>query len=361
MNQNHSNFNSPSSVSKHIVTVDLPLLTADLPGTGGQLQGPEDFIVEEIPAYLPEGKGEHCFAFIQKQRLTTPQAISKICNAFGLSSAEAGYAGLKDKEGITRQWISLTKVKPEELLTFQEPDLQVLQAGWHRNKLRTGHLRGNRFTITLHDTYVDAFPRAQQVLARLTTEGLPNFYGEQRFGRAGDNAQTGLRIVRGEVPWPRDRFKRRLLLSSIQSFLFNQVLARRLENHTVHQLLGGEVLQRTDTSGMFVSEDQETDARRLAQGEVVITGPMCGPRMPLPKENSPARQLEEEIFDAHGIMPQSFAAFGRLARGGRRPLTVPVAEASVSNLSDGHGLVLHFALPAGSYATVLLREVTKIC
>lgn len=335
-----------------------PLLTDDLPGTAGHLQGVDDFIVEEIPAYLPCGIGEHCLARVQKRGLTTPQAVERICRRLNLEIGASGYAGLKDKQGVTTQWMSFAGARPEDLLGVQDEDLRVLEAARHGNKIRTGHLHGNHFIITLHEVNPQAAEVAQQISARLLATGLPNFFGEQRFGRDGDNAAAGLSFVRKEKPLPRDRFKRRLFLSALQSQMFNEVLAARLRDGKLQELEGGEVLQRTDSGGLFVSEEREVDQHRLSAGELVITGPICGPRMPLPKENSPARSREEEVFSRYQLTPQSFADLGKLARGGRRPLTVPVAALRVEALSD-QTLRLNFSLPAGSYATVLLREIAK--
>ena len=251
----------------------LPQLTADLPGTGGSLVDIDDFVVEELPAYLPCGEGEHCLALIQKRELTTPQAVKQICEELKLNQREAGYAGLKDKRGVTQQWISFFKTEPEALMQIQHDNLKVLEAKRHGNKIRTGHLRGNRFTITLHQTEKDSLKKAEAIFHQLVECGLPNFYGEQRFGR--NNAEQGMAILRGDIKMPRDRFKRRLLISAAQSSLFNDVLTQRL--HTLNELMGGEVLQRTDSHGIFVSEDKDTDDARLKAKEVVITGPMCSP------------------------------------------------------------------------------------
>jgi tRNA pseudouridine13 synthase len=342
--------------------VDGPLATADLPGVGGAMRDIEDFQVEEIPAYLPCGEGDHCFAFIEKRGLTTPQAIGRICGALGLRAGDVGYAGLKDKAGITRQWISVQgeRLRPPDLRALRLPDVQILEARLHRNKLRTGHLRGNRFTVTLHDVVAGGAERAAAIMARLASDGLPNYYGEQRFGRRGDNAEIGLRALRGEARLPSDRFRHRLVISALQSHLFNAVLAARLEpgGPGLARLLGGEVLQRLDSGGLFVSEDRDTDGARLTRGELVITGPICGPRMVWPKEGSPARALEERELARVGVRPESFAVFGRLARGGRRPLSVRVEQAAMEPLESG-ALRLRFVLPAGAYASVLLREVSK--
>ncbi len=346
-----------------------PLLTPELPGVGGATLALEDFEVEEIPAYAPCGEGDHTFALVEKRGLTTPQAIAAIAGALSLPASAAGYAGLKDKAGVTRQWISLERARPEALLALSLENLRVLEARPHRHKLRTGHLRGNRFAILLRGVCEDAAPRAVAILERLAREGLPNYYGAQRFGREGDNAARGLRLLRGEGQPPRDRTTRRLLVSSLQSLLFNQVLARRLApgGPGLRRLLGGEVLERADSGGLFVSEEDAVDGERLARGELVVTGPICGPRMPLPRAGSAARALEEEVFAAQGVAPESFAALGRLARGGRRACAVPVEAVAVEAVSlpgeagapPPPALRLRFTLPAGAYATTLLREVCK--
>ena len=333
------------------------MLTADLPGAGGAMVELEDFRVEELPAYLPSGEGEHCMALVEKRGLTTPQAIERICAELGLPARDAGYAGLKDKRGITRQWISLSGASPEDLRRLDHPDLKILEAGRHGNKLRTGHLRGNRFAITLRGGHPEGLERARAALARLEERGLPNYFGEQRFGQRGDNARRGLQLLRGEIKPPKQKYQRRLLVSALQSYLFNEVLARRIREGRLSALLGGEVLQRTDSSGLFVSEELEVDAARLERGELVITGPICGPRMPWPKEGSPARLLEEEILAAHQIDPALFSTLGRIGRGGRRPLTVPLSGATVE--ASGEHLSLSFTLPPGSYATVALQEITQ--
>jgi tRNA pseudouridine13 synthase len=195
------------------------------------------------------------------------------------------------------------------------------------------------------------------VLSCLARSGLPNYFGPQRFGRRGDNALRGLEIVHGARPLPQDRQQRRMLISAAQSLLFNQSLAWRVEQDALGRLLGGEVLQKCDSGALFVSEDAAVDGPRLERKEVVITGPICGPRMPRPLEGSPARLQEDALLESQQVTLQDFGRLGRLARGGRRPLAVPLAEVELEPLAGG--LRLSFALPPGSYATVLLAEVTK--
>lgn len=339
--------------------IDLPLLTEDLPGTGGAMCEVEDFEVEEIPAYTPCGEGEHCMALIRKRGLTTLEAGRRLCAALRIKPNTLGYAGMKDKQGITTQWMSLQGTTPEALLAAEVPGLEVLEAARHRNKLRTGHLRGNRFTVVLRQTHDDGVARASAVLEVLGLKGLPNVYGAQRFGRRGDNAEMGLGILAGKQRRPRDKRLARLMISAAQSQLFNDVVARRMREGSMDRMLGGEVLQRTDSGASFVSEDPDTDGPRLERGEVVITGPMHGTRMLWPADHSPARALEQEELDRRGVSPDLFANAGRLARGSRRPVTVPVEGASVEPCPEVEGVRLKFSLPSGSYATVLLAEVMK--
>lgn len=340
-----------------------PLLTHDLPGTDGHLGTTEDFVVEEIPAYEPTGEGDHLYAWIEKRELTTPQAIGRLASHLGIPPRDVGSAGLKDRNAITRQWLSFPGRDIEKLESYRDPDekLRVLRASRHGNKLRTGHLRGNRFTVVLRDTHEDARRRALAILAHIEKEGLPNYFGVQRFGREGDNADRALLALKGKAKLPRDRRLKRLLISALQAQLFNELLALRVVEGKAPRLIDGDVLQRRDSGGVFISDDVTTDAERMARGEIVITGPICGPRMPRPREGSPARTQEDALLARFDTDPDAFSRFGRLARGGRRPLLVfpeDLTLREISNDGEAPALRLSFALPAGSYATVLLREVT---
>ena len=317
----------------------------------------EDFVVEEVPAYLPCGEGQHCMAQVRKRGMTTPEALQIICQRLGLPSGAAGYAGMKDRQGVTTQWISLDGVAPEQVMRLEVPGLEVLQAERHRNKLRTGHLRGNRFTVVLRHGVAGAADLAEATLQRLMRQGVPNYFGAQRFGRRGDNAIQGQQMLSGEIKPPRQKFMKRLLISAVQSWLFNEVLAERIRRGCQGEMLGGEVLMKLPGTGLFVSEDTAADAPRLARGEVVITGPICGPRMTLPARGSPALALEEEVLEGCGVSGGDLGNAGRLGRGGRRALLVTPEQAEVEAVEEG--VRLSFILPPGSYATVLLRELTE--
>jgi len=338
----------------------LPMAGDALPGCGGKWERPGDFLVREVPAYLPCGEGEHVLALVRKQGLTTAQAVGAMCHALGVQRRACGTAGLKDKHAITEQWVSLHGTTPEAVLGLELAGMEVLQAGWHRNKLKTGHLRGNRFEVVLRGVDPGAEERARAVMAALAGQGMPNYFGSQRFGRNGDNASQGLDLLLGRGRAPRDGRLRRLLFSALQSALFNVVLARRVRQGAVARLLEGDLLQRAGGRGLFVSEDPALDSARLAARELVVTGPLYGPRMPWPAQGGEARALEEAVLAEAELSVDLFRKAGRLARGGRRPLTVAVDQPEVEALTgeETPAVRLRFALPPGSYATVLLEAVT---
>lgn len=330
----------------------LPLLTASIRRAGGVFKAtPEDFVVEELPAYEPNGEGEHLFLWIEKRGLSTPEAARLITRHLGLQEREASWAGLKDKQAVTRQYLCVPAKAGGALATFAADGLTVLRAAKHRNKLKAGHLKGNRFSLVLREVKDPA--AARECLALLAAQGIPNYFGEQRFGAAGDNPAQGKAILLAGGRH-RDRFQRKLFLSAYQSELFNRVLARRLEAGTFARALQGDVLKKHLTGGEFVCEAPETDQPRVDAFEVSPTGPMYGPSMRAPAGEVLA--AEQQVLAEEGLTPDAFAAGGGETEGARRLLRVPLQNLTV----DGEGeLHLTFELPAGSYATVLLRELLK--
>lgn len=339
--------------------------TAALPGTGGVLKAsPEDFEVEEVPNYPASGEGTHVYATIEKVDLATPEAIKRLARALGIAERDVGCAGMKDRRAVTRQRLSFPPpVTPEAVRALVVDGVRVLDATRHGHKLKTGHLAGNRFRLIVRGLAVpaaEAEARARAILDALAVPpGLPNWYGEQRFGAAGDNATRGLALLRNEkpVPPPRDGRERRLLVSALQSDLFNRVLGRRLEAGTLATVLEGDVLRKVMTGGLFVTPDPAVDGPRLAAGEVCPTGPMFGPKMVAPTPGSPAAALEEAVLGERGIRAEEFAGTS-LAEGTRRPLAVPLRDVAVAVVGDD-ALSFAFTLPPGSYATVALAEVVK--
>jgi len=338
--------------------MSLPLATSELPGTGGRI-GPSaaDFCVQEIPAYAPQGEGDHCFVRVRKTGITSYEAAARLARALGIRSVDVGMAGLKDRRAVTEQWLSLPGARPGDALALELPDLTVLEAALHPQKLRTGHLRGNRFRIRLVECQqADALERAKAVLERLVLTGFYHYFGPQRFGRDGRNAEQGRAMLAGGSP-PRDRRTRRLVLSALQSEIFNDYLVQRCQAAPMDRPMDGELVQRCDSGGVFEATDLEEVAGRMAAGAVVVTGPLFGPKLKRAREGSAARELEERVLERAGLQLGDFARWKKLAPGGRRPLVVRPSDADAD--PDGGGLWVQFTLPSGAYATVLLRELTK--
>ena len=392
-------------------------LTASIPGTGGLFkESDEDFRVVEIPAYLPCGEGEHLYLEIEKRGITTLEAVRRIARALNLPEREIGYAGMKDSRGITRQTLSLPRVRPEAALGLDLPGITPLNASFHRNKLKLGHLRGNRFRVRVRGVEEGGCERAAEVLRILEQRGVPNGFGAQRYGGQGNSHLIGRALLRhdfreavdalmgepaaiGDDRWREaveayrrgeygeaarlfpgfcrterevaERLARRpdsfeqafrtvnprlqkLYLSALQSWLFDRLLAERLP--TFDTVEEGDLAFRHDNGACFLVTDPAAEAPRAARQEISPTGPLFGCRMTLPAGR--VREREERMLTAEGLSPAEFDLPGGLRmEGERRPYRVPLGEPELT--AEGHDLLLSFTLPKGSYATVVLAEVMK--
>jgi tRNA pseudouridine13 synthase len=319
---------------------------------------PETFTVEEIPAYAPSGEGTHLFLWIEKRGLTTFDAIARIARGLGLAPRDVGYAGLKDRHALTRQWLSVPGVLPARALEIADADLKVLMATPHPHKLRLGHLRGNRFEVTLTGNATDAEREALRArFTALAASGVPNKFGAQRFGAGGDNAAAGLALLRGERR-ERDKRRRRLLLSALQSAVFNRALELRAASGGLAEVRRGDVLQKTDSGGLFVSLDPAVDQPRVDRGEVIPTGPLPGGREIEPPEGTPARAIDDEAIAAVGATREDFTRAGRELPGARRSVLLKPGDAAIELASaPDSAVLLRFTLPSGSYATVFVDAV----
>lgn len=349
----------------------LPRATAALPGVGGVLRDRvEDFEVEELPLYLPVGTGDHLYLWVEKRDLAGPLLRRVLAEQLGVPQGDIGMAGLKDRRAVTRQWISVPARPGVDPDRVDDPRVSVLRAERHSNKLRTGHLAGNRFRIVLRAPSGDPATLAGRVaakIAHLRTHGMPNFYGEQRMGHGGSTLAAGWALGSGHdgrvrVRTPdgvvhqlhlRDRTLRRLAASALQSEIFNRVVAARLAAGSLATVQQGDLCQKTDTGGSFVTDDVEREQQRLQRGEIQLTGPMWGPKMMRPAAE--VEQLETGVLAASGVDEALFRGLGSLAAGTRRALVVRPGELAAE--VEGETVVLTFTLPAGSFATVLLHEV----
>lgn len=339
----------------------LPLTTAHLPGIGGRVKdSPEDFRVEEIPAYRPLGAGEHLYLFIEKRDLSTQDAARLIATALEANERDVGYAGQKDRHAVTRQWMSVHTKR--DTIEIADPRIKIIESGRHGNKLRIGHSRGNRFVVVLRDTAPNPAQAAQRILDELSRMGLANFYGEQRFGRDRDNAVLGAALLGiGDHPQlgraKRDRFLRRMALSALQSELFNRVLTARLADGLFDRVIAGDVLRKRASGGVFFTTDPATDQPRVDSLELDITGPLPGNRE-RPAATATAREREDAVLADADIPREAFDRGGEECEGTRRPFRVPVESPTVREV-DPNAVEIAFSLPAGSYATRVLAEVVK--
>lgn len=396
-------------------SIPLPLPAEAPARLSGRLRAtPEDFEVEEIPLYPPAGEGEHVFVRVEKRGLTTPGLVARLAERLELSARDVGWAGYKDRHAVTKQWLSLPLADPGRAEGLHGDGFRVLEVTRHANKLRPGHLRGNRFSIRVRDLAgEDPEGALEAVRALLERRGLPNAFGPQRFGRRGDNHLLGQDLVHGRaesllrrlataVPaleservqearaalgagryqdaaraFPasftlerhlarelhrgrslEDALRRppakivALLVSAWQSAVFNRVLEARHESFD--RLLPGDVAWKHANGACFSVENPEAEAGRVASFEISPTGPMPGRKLLCPRTEAEAIEAPRR----GEALPSGDAARGlpRGARpqGTRRPLRVPV-ECFEARVGAETGILdLSFSLPAGSYATSLL-------
>ena len=392
-------------------------LTADLPGTGGNYkEQADDFQVEELPLYPCSGSGEHLYLWIEKSGISTRELLGQLCKGLRIHERELGYAGLKDARARTRQMISVPDSCAERLATLKLQQATILKTERHGNKLRLGHLAGNRFNIRLHNVSAAALPRAAAILRVLEQRGVPNRFGEQRYGILGNSAQLGMLLLQGNYEgfcrellgdpeqirnseWraaatayragelqralsclpQRMRDEQRLLrslldgkgyrsacfslprnllrlfLSASQSELFDQLLEQRLPE--LDRLLDGDIAVKHVNGACFRVEVAEVEQPRVASFEISPSAPLFGPKALL-AAGRPG-QWEQQLLEKNGLNLDSWKlGEGLTMPGERRPLRVQLLGPAVSS-DAADSLLLSFSLPKGSYATSVLHEIIK--
>ncbi len=395
--------------------MNLPYLTANLPGIGGQLKAePEDFFVEEIPLYAPTGQGQHIYVEIEKRGLSTYVAIKLIARALNISPGQIGHAGLKDAQAVTRQTLSIDRVTPEAVTALNIPNIKILQVSRHHNKLKIGHLAGNRFVIRVRQVTPEALPMAEAVMATLIQKGVPNFFGEQRFGHRENTHLLGEMLVRRDAaefvaeylgrPQPHEALhiraarqlidegrwsealaqwpgnlpdERRVLaaivkaegqpevaftaldvklksffVSAFQSQLFNELLVNRLD--ALDRLENGDVAYIHGKGAAFIVQDAALEQPRADRFEISPSGPLFGPKT-LMAELEPGRR-ERAILAAKGLTTEDFKVPGLKLQGARRPYRISLKRAKAW---WDDGLWVSFELQPGAYATMVMAEIMK--
>ena len=338
------------------IDLSLPYITQDMPGIGGKIrQKTSHFKVEEIPVYEPQGTGNHLYVNITKENYTTREIQLRLASLFEIKPEEVGKAGLKDKYAVTTQTFSVLfndHASPEEIIPIIEDNIpvKVNWAKYHDNKIRAGHLLGNKFTIIISE-HEGTYQQAKEIAYRINKVGLPNFYGVQRTGKQGENINQGWLILKKKKRLG-NRWLRKYLLSSYQSYLCNRYLVKRIEKGLFNKILLGDIAKKHETGGLFWVEDKETEQKRFDNKEISFSAPMFGYKMSKPKEES--MELETEILEEMGIDLNEFRA--QRVKGTRR-LGRVLPEIVTSEHEDG--IQLEFTLPKGGFATVLLREFMK--
>lgn len=314
---------------------------------------PEDFVVEELDGFAASGSGEHLLLTIEKRGMNTAFAAKRIAEWAGIAEMGVGYAGLKDRHAVTRQRFSVhlpRRIAPDPA-ALEEEGLHVFACEWHAKKLPRGALAGNRFVLTLRDVQgdrADIDARLQLIAAR----GVPNYFGDQRFGRDGDNLGNALAMFRGRRV---GREQRGYLLSAARSALFNRILALRAGDGSWEQGLEGEVWMLDGNRSVFGPEPwTELLAARLAAFDIHPTAPLWG-RGELRTTGS-ARQFEQSGLDDEeclalraGLEAAGLKQERRATR--LRPLEMTWQWPAATVLE------LRFALPPGTYATTILAEI----
>ncbi|MFM2485772.1 tRNA pseudouridine(13) synthase TruD [Celerinatantimonas yamalensis] len=313
----------------------------------------DDFQVTEILPFSADGHGEHVLVEIEKSGENTQWAAAQLARCLNVSVKQVSYAGLKDRQGITRQWFSVQLPFSKSLNWQKLPaSLRVLQAHRHSKKLRRGALSGNQFNICLRQ--ISDKDEAQRRLALIRQFGVPNYFGAQRFGHEGNNLLKAQQMFAGKRI--QDREKRGLYLSAARSLLFNQTVSGRIDAGLDKQLIVGDCLMLAGSRSFFVAETiTEELNERLANGDIQLSGPLVGDAQ-LPSQAA-ALAFESEQLSAYQSWWQGLAKAG--LRQERRPLLVRPEQFSWQWLDDCT-LQLSFILPSGCYATSVIRELANI-
>jgi tRNA pseudouridine13 synthase len=323
--------------------------------TGRMRDSPEDFQVTEIPLLAPDGDGEHVWLWIRKRNENTLDVAARLARYAGVHPRQVSFAGLKDRYAVTAQWFSVQLPGKNEPLweNLNSATLTVLRHARHSRKLRRGALQGNTFRITLRDITGES-EELERRLGVIAAEGVPNYFGEQRFGRHGSNLQAADRLFRN--PKTRlSRNKRSLILSAARALLFNQVLSARVDAGTWNTPLGGDAMQLDGSHSYFIADSADAElAGRVACQDIHPTGPLYG-RGENPAQGA-CRMLEAVVLAEHASWCAGLEAAG--LQQDRRALRLRVTDLAWQRKAFGE-LQLTFTLPAGAYATSVLRELVQ--
>ena len=330
---------------------ELPHAFGYPPLTARMRVSAEDFQVEEVLGYDADGAGEHALLWVEKRGANTDWVARELAKFAGVAQVAVGYAGMKDRHAVTRQTFSVQLAgRPDpDWSAFPHAEVKVLAATRHSRKLKRGALRGNRFVLVLREVQGDR-AAAEVVLTQIGARGVPNYFGEQRFGREGGNVAQARAMFGGRRV---ERDKRSMLLSAARSQIFNNVLAARVDRMAWDTPLQGEIWSLAGSRSWFGPEPfTPALAERLARADIHPSGPLWGQGEP-PTADA-AGTLEREIAALDGDLVAGLTA-ARMDQE-RRPLRLLPKDLRWRWLNDD-ALEVSFELPAGAYATVVMREL----
>lgn len=313
---------------------------------------PADFQVTEQLAFSLTGEGEHLWVWVEKIGQNTDWVAKQIARWAGVTQKEMGVAGKKDRQAITRQWMSihLPGKQDPDIQSLELPGVTILKAVRHNRKLQTGGLSGNRFTLILREItgeITDVEHRLQQVAQK----GVPNYFGEQRFGNDFQNLAKATALFQGQIKAPK-RHQKTMYISAARSWVFNEVLSQRVQQGTWNEALPGDVFQLEGSQKWFADDGAPDLAKRVIDEDIHPTGALTG-RGVLPSQ-SEAFQLERSVLEKHAIWQAGLEKLGLKQE--RRALRVLPKNMTWEWL-DNQTLSVSFDLPAGSYATMVMREL----
>ena len=341
---------SDTQPEKMVYPLDFNYLYGKPSSTGRFKQHCEDFRVEEHLDFDLTGEGEHVCLWIKKVGENTDYLARQLAKFAGIAAKNVSYAGLKDRQAETYQWFSLYipgKVTPD-FSTFESPGVSILKVIRHNKKLRTGCLAGNHFAIVLRE--ISDKERLQKVLEQVA-QGVPNYFGNQRFGFDGHNVNAALQMFNGRKI--KDRFKRGIYLSAARSYLFNRVISQRIADNLQVQPLLGDCVQFVANRSFFPLPDlSEQTLQRLAIREVCLTAPLWGAGELTSSDD--AKQYELACLSSFEDIQKGLAKEGLKQE--RRPLLL-IPEQFNYQWLDETTLTIKFYLPAGCYATSVIREL----
>lgn len=336
-------------------TADLPYAHGGPVGTGAIKLAPEDFVVEEVLGFAPAGEGEHVFLRIEKRGENTDYLARQLAKFAGVPQRNVSYAGLKDRHARTIQWFSVQmpgQAGPD-WSGFESPSVRVLEVSRNGRKLRQGGASGNRFELTVRELTAPA-ERLETRLAEIARLGVPNYFGPQRFGHDGQNLERARELFRAGMP-RRDPHRRGLYLSAARSELFNRILAERVRAGAWNQAIPGDAFMFPDSRSFFKPDEISEDIlRRVETRSIHSSGVLWG--VAPSAADGDALELELRAIEPLRELAEGLAAAG--LETGRRPFRL-CPEAMTHAYPEPGTLRLGFTLPAGAYATAVLRELVR--